>query len=85
MLGLRFNFSSLPAPSQQVDASVQAAISTKIKEDEDKYKDLSLKESEIKKQWWEYLPVMRDIQAFIDSVPVRYFLVLVPCTVDSIF
>ena len=81
MLGLRFNFS----PSQQVDASVQAAISTKIKEDEDKYKDLSLKESEIKKQWWEYLPMMRDIQAFIDSVPVRYFLVLPPCTVDSIF
>ena len=68
-----------------MDASVQAAISTKIMEDEDKYKDLSLKESEIKKQWWEYLPMMRDIQAFIDSVPVRYFLVLVPCTVDSSF
>ena len=83
MLGLGFN--SPPLSKQEVDASVQAAISTKIKEDEDKYKDLSLKESEIKKQWWEYLPMMRDIQAFIDSVPVRYFLVLVPCTVDSIF
>ena len=83
MLGLGFN--SPPLSKQEVDASVQAAISTKIKEDEDKYKDLSLKESEIKKQWWEYLPMMRDILAFIDSVPVRSFLVLVPCTIDSIF
>ena len=59
---------------------MQAEISTKIKEDEDKYKDLSLKESEIKKHWWDYFPMMRDILAFIDSVDVRSFLVLVPCS-----